>query len=500
MMKTGILKSVTLCLIIFGLSSIIRAQEKKATSKTGIGTVTSWDVTDPFYPKYHLAAPFGWMNDPHPVYFKGAYHLFYQFSYVRDNPYGRTGLLPGQRPMRNWGHIMSTDLVHWRHMPVVMKPETHGRANDPHIFSGCVVDNNGTGTAIYTIDNKQIYIANSKDNDLATFTKYPDNPVVNDVPTGLETVGQMRDPWVWKEGNSWYMIIGSGLAGGKGAVIPLYKSSDLIHWDYQHPFYRADSSKFNFPGDAGFCECPSFFRLGNKYVLILSDKATYLVGRYENYRFVPEYRNRLDYGKIYVPQFMMDGKGRKLMLGWIRDGRNNQSWVKAGWAGSQTLPRVLTMSPDGSLNYEPAEELKALRSDQKSFSDIRISGSEFKILDNIKGMQFEISATFEPGKAKNFGMEFLDGESTAKLVYDVATKTLQFNDISAPLDLKGGNLNLRVFIDGETIEVYANKKVCITNAIQPSTPEGFRIKLFSADGQAVVRKIDIWKMGTIWGN
>ena len=101
-------------------------------------------AADPYYPKYHVAPPVGWMNDPHPVFFKGAYHIFYQYSYLPDNPYGGP---------HSWGHAISSDLVHWRHMPVAITPKEHGISKDRHIWSGCVVDNGGIGTAIYTIDN-----------------------------------------------------------------------------------------------------------------------------------------------------------------------------------------------------------------------------------------------------------------------------------------------------------------------------------------------------------
>lgn len=159
---------------------------------------------DPHYPKFHVAPPAGWMNDPHPIYFKGAYHIFYQYSYILDNPYGG--------PHR-WGHVASPDLINWKHFPVAITPKDHGISEDKHIYSGCVVDNNGVGTAIYTIDNIDVWISTSTDNDLEKWKKYEGNPVIKGPPPGLEIQGGMRDPWAWKEGDTWYMIIGSGLKG-----------------------------------------------------------------------------------------------------------------------------------------------------------------------------------------------------------------------------------------------------------------------------------------------
>lgn len=475
-------------------------------------TATGWKITDPFYPAYHVAPPYGWMNDPHPVYFKGAYHLFYQFSYLRDNPYGRTGLQLGQRPRRTWGHVMSTDLVHWKHMPIALKPEEHGRPGDPHVFSGMVVDNGGTGTVLYTINNIDIWMATSPDKDLAGFTAYAGNPVVKGPPPGLAISGQMRDPWVWKEGKEWCMIIGSGLAGGKGPVIPLYKSTDLVNWRYLHPLYRADSSQFDLLGDAAFCECPAFFPLGNKWVLVFSDKTTYLTGRWEGQRFIPERRGRLDWGEdttlvktggIYVPEFALDALGRRIMWGWTGGWSKVRSdgpeLVKAGWSGAQTLPRVLTLNKEGLLEFEPAEELKALRKDHHQFSSITLTADSSRVLEGVQGMQLEIGVVIKPGTSRNFGIELLDVQEETKIFYDAEKKSLCYNGICVPLPLsRNENLELRLFIDGKLLEIYANKKVVLTEELKPAGTGGYRVKLSARNGRAYVLQADTWKMGTIW--
>jgi len=464
-----------------------------------IDTSKSWTITDPFYPKYHLSAPYGWMNDPHPVFFKGSYHLFYQFSFVRDNPYGRVGLKQGLRPHRTWGHIISNDLIHWRHMPLALTPSKHGRPNDPHLFSGVVVANNDSGAAFYTINNIDVWLALSMDDDLRSFTKYPDNPVIKGPPLDLKINSEMRDPWVWKEGDKWYMIIGSGLEDGGGSVIPLYESSDLINWNYLHPLWQGGPNSFLYKdGDAGFSECPSFFKLGEKHVLVVSDKATYFVGNYENHHFVPEFRERLDYGKIYVPQFSIDDKNRCLMWGWIRDGRDYHAWIDVGWAGSQTLPRLLTLSEDGSIQFEPAGELTSLRKSYKTYPDAKISAKDFLLIDDFKGLQYELEVILKPGSSKIFGLELLGGESQAKIYYDQTTKTLHFNDIIAPLELIDGKLSLHIFLDAAIIEIFANKKVCITNTVQPSSQEGFNFRFFCNEGISEVNDIQLWEIGTIW--
>ena len=117
--------------------------------------------------------------------------------------------------------------------------------------------------------------------------------------------------------------------------------------------------------------------LGEKHVLALSHQATYLVGRYENHRFTPEQRDRLDYGWIYVPQFVLDGKGRRIMWGWVPGWRQDpprprEDVIRAGWSALLTVPRVVTLGPDDQLRFEAVKELEMLRDKHACLDDVTL--------------------------------------------------------------------------------------------------------------------------------
>ena len=109
-------------------------------------------TTDSYYlekyrPQYHFSPDLAWMNDPNGmVYYDGKYHLFYQY-YPDSTVWG---------PM-HWGHAISTDLVHWQHMPIVLYPDSLG-----YIFSeSAVVDwknTTGFGSAEIFVDGGDLVV------------------------------------------------------------------------------------------------------------------------------------------------------------------------------------------------------------------------------------------------------------------------------------------------------------------------------------------------------
>jgi fructan beta-fructosidase len=89
-----------------------------------------------YRPRYHFSPAKNWINDPNGlVYLDGEYHLFYQ-----HNPVGNTW------GHMSWGHAVSTDLLHWQHLPIALREYTDRLTGDSTmIFSGtAIVDKNNT--------------------------------------------------------------------------------------------------------------------------------------------------------------------------------------------------------------------------------------------------------------------------------------------------------------------------------------------------------------------
>src|SRR5688572_12844442 len=120
-------------------------------------------------PQYHFLPPANWMNDPNGlIQWQGQYHMFYQYN--PNGPFHGT---------IHWGHAISSDLVHWEHLPIALAP-TPGGPDEDGCWSGCAVDDGGVPTFIYSGARNRVEracLATSSDG-LLTWEKYPGNPII----------------------------------------------------------------------------------------------------------------------------------------------------------------------------------------------------------------------------------------------------------------------------------------------------------------------------------
>lgn len=449
-------------------------------------------------PRYHFLPPKFWMNDPNGlIHFKGKYHLFYQ-----HNPFGP---LWGNM---TWGHAVSRDLVRWKHLPHALHPD---RPYDKDgVFTGCAVYNDGVPTIVYTgVRTECQCIATSRD--MVRWTKHPGNPVVSAPPEGMEVTG-FRDPDVWREGKTWYMVVGSGIKGVGGAVL-LYKSKDLAQWDYVRPAHVGNADE-----TGTMWECPNFFPLGSKHVLIVSTlgRAIYFVGTWRNGRFTPQLQGELDQGgSFYAPQVFRDNAGRRIMFGWLRERRSNAAQTAARWSGVQSLPRVLTLGRDGKLASEPAPEVESLRGKHQQWAQLEVGPDALLPIECTKGDGIELAAELDPGRTARCGLSVRRSPKASeetRIIFDREAEQLIVDcerssknkavakaaHTTAFRLAKREPLKLRVFLDGSVVEVYANGRACLTSRIYPTQANSVGLGLFAQGAAAKLERLDVWHMRSIW--
>jgi len=322
-------------------------------------------MRDPAFPALHIRPERGWLNDPNGICrWNGVYHVFFQY-----NP---ASPLHGNV---HWGHASSTDLVRWQEHPVALVPRP-GRIDGAGCWSGCIVDDGGVPTAVYTANPEHAWQASvglaRSDASLVLWTQ-SESPVIG-IPDRAD-VDEVRDPFVFTFADRRYAVQGAGQREGRPQLL-LYGCDDLERWVDLGSLLTDDDPIAADVAPANIWECPNLVFLDGVWVLVLSlwrrvegatllDGVRYLLGdlvpRSDGLQFKPTAGGVLDDGPaFYAPQLMADG-GRTLLWGWAWEtGRTAAEIEAAGWAGVLTFPREMSVR-NGRLCSRPAGELTALR-------------------------------------------------------------------------------------------------------------------------------------------
>lgn len=444
-------------------------------------------------PQFHFSPPAHWMNDPNGlVFYQGEYHLCYQY-YPDSTVWG---------PM-HWGHAISTDLVHWKHLPIALYPDSLG-----YIFSGSsVVDqHNSSGlkkgpeaplVATYTYHN--ITGEKTGRNDFQTqgmaysvdkgrtWHKYTNNPVISN--PGIK---DFRDPKVaWHEaGRYWVLTMAAG------DEVHFYRSADLKHWEFTGSFGKEEGMH------GGVWECPDLFELKTKegdsrWILLVSIGAgaanggsgtQYFVGNFDGKTFHNEDTKKqsywLDNGKDnYAGITWNNTTGRRLFIGWMSNWQYAETVPTKNWRSAMTLPRELYLqkTPTGyRLQTVPAKELTALRKTPPI--SIR-SGKTYPFSLAEILLTFDLSGN----TPEDMGIELSNGRNEKlRIGYNASGNQFyinrtQFNNTGfskefpgihiAPRVLQNKKILLHLFLDTSSVELFAdNGTVVMTDVFFPSEP------------------------------
>jgi len=469
-------------------------------------------MNDIYRPAFHFTPPANWMNDPNGlVYFEGEYHLFYQY-HPHSTVWG---------PM-HWGHAVSVDLVNWQHLPIALYPDEHGL-----IFSGsAVVDRKNTAgfgkdtlVAIFTYNKDHVEtqnIAYSTDRG-RTWTKYAGNPILPH-PEGLRDI---RDPKVFWHEDGWVMLLAAG------DTILFFISPDLKHWQQSGSFGGGYGST------DGVWETPDLFQLpingsDSRWVLTVGvgkgayaggSGTQYFVGDFDGKTFTSENPKEtilwMDHGPdFYAPQSWNDEpNGRRISIAWMSNWSYAREVPSTDWRGAFSLPRELTLAQTQQgirLQQTPIAELKSLRWGTLQWLDRKIL-PKHNLLSELQKDTCEILAELQvDSSAEMFGFHVRKSSTqqttiaykpkTQELILDRSTSgQVDFKEgfaarYSVQIPPENGHIQLHIFVDRCSVEVFANNGLATMSALIFPTEQNLGLEVFSSDGTAILKSLTVYKL------
>ncbi len=441
---------------------------------------------DPMRPAFHFHPPARWMNDPNgTIHVDGYYHLFYQL-----NPYGdRWGTI-------HWGHARTRDFRIWEDLPIALVPDDD--AHERHCYSGCaVLPKDGPPRILYTSvasnDQRIPYRQRSAvgSDDLVRWRK-EEQPVlsIEDAPGG--TRWDWRDPYVIEHDGSHLLVVAALIAhdGRQRAAILMYEALDasLSRWRYLRPLHL-------FEEGVSFPECPNYFRIRDRWVLIVSPcgPVSYAIGPAgaDPAQFAAERLGLVDHSAEFYATNTFIVDTRVILVAWVRgfpEGR--------GWNGCLSMPRELGMSADGSLIQNPIDEIRLLRGRGGTIEPRLLRSNRIELDDiPVQSVELEGAVQVEDHGRAAIRLSCEDGPLFS-IEFDGETSTLDVEGIRVELDRgpsAGEPISFRIFVDRSVVELFVDGgRHCVTRVGQDLL-RADRLVLEATNG-ATFEQLQYWEM------
>ncbi len=500
-------------------------------------------LNDDIYKTQYHGGPYEhWMNEPHaPVYYNGKYHLFYQAN--------MTGTY-----WRNicWGHLVSDDMVNWKPVKEAITP-TEGTVVPDGVWSGgAALDANGTPLLFFTagndsfakdglISNQNIgvaYPADVSDPELTDWVICDKLAIAQ--ADGQGRAGEFRDPHIWKEGDTWCMLICSGSSETDGGSALLYTTNTLelkddgtidMDWQYKGPVYEMENQPATFGTS---WELPIILPLTNeagtksKYIFMISpapagladNKVYYFLGDFdlESGRFTPdpEFDNHpalLDYGSnVFTgPSALVDPvSGETYIFSIMQDQRNGAEEGSAGWAHCVGLARRIWLNDEGTdVMMSPIDALHDLEGNVLAEGENMTLEEANAALAAADSDMLYLRMTVDAGNAGRFGLYVKKGgtRDESSFAVNAANGTIEGNTrnrgsaastslVNGPLALEDGKLEFEMYIDRSLVEAFFNDTKAISmRCYGDAASQG--LELF-ADGDITVESLYVAEMKSIY--
>lgn len=485
-----------------------------------------------------------WMNEPHaPIYYNGMYHLFFQQN--MSGSYWRNIC---------WGHLVSEDMVNWVPVKEAITPTADSVVPDGVWSGGATLDKNGVPLLFFTagndafgeveglISNQNIgvaYPADLTDPNLTDWIICDDLAIIQQSGQGRR--GEFRDPHIWKEGDTWCMLICSGSTDSSGGTALLYTTDTLEllsdgtveqNWVCKGPIYEMENQSTLY---GQTWELPIVLPVTNeagtitKYMFVFSpapagvadNKIYYFLGDFDvsTGKFTPDERfgglpALLDYGaNVFTgPSAFVDPvSGDVILFSIMQDQRGAGEQGASGWAHTVGLARRIWLSDDGyDLMMAPAEALEDLEEavliDE---TDLTLAQAN-EMLAQVSGDMLHIVLTADVSGASEFGINLKKGGKwdCTTYTYDVSGETIHGTTenrgegastkaVSGWLPNDDGTITMDIYVDRSLVEAFFNEYKSISIRSYTEDPDSQGIDLF-ATGDVTIESLHVAVMGSIF--
>ena len=495
-------------------------------------------------PQFHGGPYQFWMNEPHaPVYYNGMYHLFYQANMTGS--YWRNIC---------WGHLVSTDMVNWKPVKEAIVPTEDSVVPDGVWSGGATLDKNGVPLLFFTagndafrdvgglISNQNIgiaYPADLSDPELTDWVIYDQLAVIQQAGQGR--AGEFRDPSIWKEGDTWCMLICSGSTSTQGGSALLYTSDTLelkadgtidMDWQYKGPVYEMANqsalygTSWELPillpvtNEAGTIT-KYFFSISPAPASIADNKVYYWLGDFDvstgKFTPDPEFEGEphlLDYGaNVFTgPSCLVDPvSGDIYMFSIMQDQRGAAEQGASGWAHTAGIARRIWLKDDGTdLMIAPIETLHTLEENVLiDATNLTLDDANTALAAVDEDMLY-IRLTAQLENASEFGINMKQGGKwdCTTYRYDVANEIIhgrtenkgegaKSSSVSGALPNEDGRITMEIYIDRSLVEGFFNDYKAISIRSYTDAKDSHAINLF-AEGDVTIENLYVAVMGSVF--
>lgn len=446
-----------------------RYRRLEDVDQSQLDTLKQQVETSMYRQTFHIQPETGLLNDPNGlIYFKGKYYVSHQWFPL--------GAVHG---LKYWFNYTSEDLVTFEPQGAILKPDT--RYDSHGVYSGSAFEYEGQLYYMYTGNHRDESWNRVASQMLAKVeedgtVKKLDKPVIAHQPEGYTS--HFRDPKVFKKDGQYYAIIGVQNNEELGRLL-LYKAENnhLEEWTLVGEL-KTELEDFGF-----MWECPDYFELDNKDVILFSPQGIdaqgdkfrniyqsgYLIGNLdlETLQFNHDEFVELDNGfDFYAPQTFIDEHGKRILIGWMGLPEINYPTDSEGWAHCLTIPRELTIE-EGKLRQRPLKALEKLRRNKETA--LGYANKFPTILRPYEGKQYELIIDILENEASELYFELRTSKLNSTLItYNSKQQTITLDrsesgllpdnveDVTRRTTLDTPLKQLQIFVDTSSIEIFCN--------------------------------------------